>query len=129
MTAHVGRSGPNPSHSGLTTHVLDTARGRPAGGVRVELFRVEGGQRHRVAEAVTNADGRTDAPLIERGSLRPATYELTFHVAPYFEGFGGTPPVPFLDLVTLRFTVSDTSGHYHVPLLVSPWSYSTYRGS
>lgn len=109
--------------------VLDTARGRPAAGVRVELCEVEGGQRRKVLETVTNADGRTDAPLIERGHLRPATYELTFHVAPYFEGLGAAPPVPFLDLITLRFTVSDTSGHYHVPLLVSPWSYSTYRGS
>ena len=129
MTAQVGRPRPGPPHAGLTTHVLDTARGRPAAGVWVELFRVEGGERGKVAEAVTNADGRTDTPLIERGHLHPATYELTFHIAPYFEGFEGAPPVPFLDLVTLRFTVSDTSGHYHVPLLVSPWSYSTYRGS
>ncbi len=129
MTGQVGRTRAVPSHAGLTTHVLDTARGRPAQGIRVELFRVEGGGRWRVAQSVTNADGRTDAPLIERGSLEPATYELTFHIAPYFEGFEGAPPVPFLDLVTLRFTVSDTSGHYHVPLLVSPWSYSTYRGS
>lgn len=116
-------------HSGLTTHVLDTARGRPAAGVRVELHAVEGGERRPVTEAVTNADGRTDAPLIERGSLQPGTYELTFHVAPYFAGFEAAPRVPFLDLVTLRFTVSDTSGHYHVPLVMTPWSYSTYRGS
>ena len=117
------------SHSGLTTHVLDTARGRPAAGVRVELFRVEGTERRKVTEAVTNSDGRTDAPLIERGRLTPGTFELTFHVAPYFEGFEAAPPVPFLDLVTLRFTVGDTSGHYHVPLVMTPWSYSTYRGS
>lgn len=115
--------------AGLTTHVLDTARGCPGGGVRVELFEVQGGERRKVADTVTNADGRTDAPLIERGRLRPATYELTFHVAPYFRDFPAAPPVPFLDLVTLRFTVSDTGAHYHVPLLVSPWSYSTYRGS
>lgn len=116
-------------HAGLTTHVLDTARGRPAAGVRVDLFAVEGGERRLVAGAVTNADGRTDAPLIERGSLTPGTFELTFHVAPYFEGFEAAPAVPFLDLVTLRFTVSDASGHYHVPLVMTPWSYSTYRGS
>lgn len=114
---------------GLTTHVLDTARGRPAAGVRVELFRVEGGERRKVAEAVTNADGRTDAPLIERGRLTPATFELTFHVAPYFGDFGAAATPPFLDLVTLRFTVGDASGHYHVPLVMTPWSYSTYRGS
>ncbi|GAA5534278.1 hydroxyisourate hydrolase [Deinococcus aluminii] len=117
------------AHSGLTTHVLDTARGRPAAGVQVELYAVDGGERRKVTEAVTNSDGRTDAPLIERGSLQPGTYELTFHVAPYYEGFEAAPQVPFLDLVTLRFTVSDTSGHYHVPLVMTPWSYSTYRGS
>ena len=115
--------------SGLTTHVLDTARGRPAQGVRVELYRVKGDERRRVTEAVTNSDGRTDAPLIERGQLQPGTYELVFHVAPYYAGFEAAPKVPFLDLVTLRFTVSDTSGHYHVPLVMTPWSYSTYRGS
>lgn len=114
---------------GLSTHVLDTARGRPAQGVRVDLFAVEGGERRPLTSAVTNQDGRTDAPLLERGSLRPGTYELTFHVAPYFGAFEAAPPLPFLDLITLRFTVSDPSGHYHVPLLVSPWSYSTYRGS
>jgi len=114
---------------GLSTHVLDTARGRPAAGIRVELFRVEGGERQKVTEAVTNSDGRTERPLIERGHLTPATFELTFHVAPYFQDFEAAPLIPFLDLVTLRFTVGDTSGHYHVPLLVSPWSYSTYRGS
>ncbi|UQN08167.1 hydroxyisourate hydrolase [Deinococcus sp. QL22] len=117
------------AHSGLTTHVLDTARGRPARGIRVELFQIEGAGRRKMTEAVTNTDGRTDAPLIERGSLQPATYELTFHVAPYFEGFGAASQPPFLDLVTLRFTVGDTADHYHVPLIMTPWSYSTYRGS
>ncbi|SEJ66075.1 5-hydroxyisourate hydrolase [Deinococcus reticulitermitis] len=117
------------AQAGLTTHVLDTARGRPAGGVRVELFEVTGAERRKVTEVVTNADGRTDAPLIERGRLEAATYELVFHVAAYFDDFGAAPSVPFLDVVTLRFTVGETSGHYHVPLVMTPWSYSTYRGS
>ncbi len=122
-----------PAHSGLTTHVLDTARGKPAQGIRVELYRVaaeSGGEtRQKLTEAVTNQDGRTDAPLIERGSLTPGTFELTFHVAEHFRGFPGVSEPPFLDRVTLRFTVSDTTGHYHVPLVMTPWSYSTYRGS
>ena len=115
--------------SGLTTHVLDTARGKPAAGVKVELFTVSGDQRHRLSEATTNTDGRTDAPLIERGSLKAGTYELVFHVGPYYAGFPTAADPPFLDVVTLRFTVADTSGHYHVPLVMTPWSYSTYRGS
>ncbi|GGR13682.1 hydroxyisourate hydrolase [Deinococcus ruber] len=115
--------------AGLSTHVLDTARGCPAAGVRVRLSRAEGDTRTLLREAVTNSDGRTDAPLIERGALERGTYELTFEVAEYFSGFEAAAQPPFLDVVTLRFTVSDTSAHYHVPLLVSPWSYSTYRGS
>ena len=114
--------------AGLSTHVLDTARGKPAGGVRLELFAV-GEKRTRLSEAVTNADGRTDAPLIERGELRPGTYELVFHIGPYFAGFTGVSDPPFYDAITLRFTVTGTSAHYHVPLAVSPWAYSTYRGS
>ena len=129
MTGHSKTAQAEAGRAGLTTHVLDTARGRPAAGIRVELFRVEGETRQKVKETVTNADGRTDAPLIERGALHPGTFELTFHVAPYFRGSQDAPEPPFLDLVTLRFTVGDASGHYHVPLLVSPWSYSTYRGS
>lgn len=116
-------------HPGLTTHVLDTARGKPAAGVRVQLCRVTGDTRTPVTEAVTNSDGRTDAPLIERGSLKQGTYELTFHVADYFRGFVAAADPPFLDVVTLRFTVGDAGGHYHVPLVMTPWSYSTYRGS
>lgn len=117
------------AQSGLTTHVLDTARGKPAAGVKVELHRVGGETRQKVTEATTNADGRTDAPLVERGSLQAGTYELTFHVADYFRDFPTVAEPPFLDVVTLRFTVADTSGHYHVPLVMTPWSYSTYRGS
>lgn len=115
--------------AGLTTHVLDTARGRPAAGVTVELHRVSGEARQQLAKVTTNADGRTDTPLIERGKLLAGTYELTFHVADYFRDFPSTANPPFLDVVTLRFTVADTTGHYHVPLVMTPWSYSTYRGS
>ncbi|MBZ9713533.1 hydroxyisourate hydrolase [Deinococcus multiflagellatus] len=115
------------SGAGLSTHVLDTARGRPAAGIGVQLFRV-GQDRELLREAVTNADGRTDEPLIARGALKVGTYELVFAVAPYFADLTGDAP-PFLDVVTLRFTVADAGAHYHVPLLVSPWAYSTYRGS
>ncbi|TSA87407.1 hydroxyisourate hydrolase [Deinococcus detaillensis] len=115
--------------AGLSTHVLDTARGCPAAGVQIELVRVDGQNRTSLKTATTNADGRTDQPLIERGALEKGTYELTFHVAEYFSTFGATAQPPFLDIVTLRFTVGDTEAHYHIPLLVSPWSYSTYRGS
>ena len=104
----------------LTTHVLDTARGRPAAGIPVELARLDGGRREVVATTTTNADGRTDAPLLD--APEPGTYELTFDVGEHFdEGFLGRVPV--------RFTIADAASHYHVPLLVSPWSYSTYRGS
>ncbi|CAM3617450.1 hydroxyisourate hydrolase [Deinococcus frigens] len=117
------------AHAGLSTHVLDTARGRPAQGVRVELWRIQGEERRKLTAAITNADGRTDAPLIERGSLQGGTYELTFDVADYFSDFDAAADPPFLDVVTLRFTVGDPDAHYHVPLVMTPWSYSTYRGS
>ena len=115
----------------LTTHVLDTAQGRPAAGVEIELWRMEGAdERHRIARARTNADGRTDAPLIPQGQLSVGSYELIFHVGAYFAGqpVAQTKP-PFLDRVPMRFAVADPDAHYHVPLLVSPWAYSTYRGS
>ncbi len=104
----------------LTTHVLDVARGRPAAGVAIELARGD----RVLATAVTNADGRTDAPLLER--LETGTYELRFAVGDYFAA-GGEPP--FLDVVPVRFGVSDPEAHHHVPLLVAPGGYSTYRGS
>ncbi len=103
----------------LTTHVLDTAAGRPAPGIPITLRR-DGAL---VAEALTNADGRTDAPLLEGDAFTAGVYELTFEVGPHFAGSG------FLDLVPVRFTVTDAGEHHHVPLLVSPFSYSTYRGS
>jgi 5-hydroxyisourate hydrolase len=113
----------------LTTHVLDTARGRPAAGVAIELWRLEeGGGRVLLRSARTNADGRTDAPLLEGADLRQGRYELVFDVAAYFGGAASTTP-PFLDGIPIRFGVADSSAHYHVPLLVSPFGYTTYRGS
>ena len=111
----------------LTTHVLDTANGRPAAGLEIELFRIEGDGRSALKTVRTNADGRTDEPLLKVGEFERGVYEMLFHVGEYFGREGGDPP--FLDLVPLRFGVSDPEAHYHVPLLASPWSYSTYRGS
>ncbi|HKQ27624.1 MAG TPA: hydroxyisourate hydrolase [Burkholderiales bacterium] len=107
----------------LTTHVLDTAQGRPGAGIAVELYRLEGESGTLVASAKTNRDGRTDAPLLEGDKLRAGTYQLVFHVGAYFKSQG------FLDVVPIRFLIADAGAHYHVPLLCSPWSYSTYRGS
>jgi len=114
----------------LSTHVLDTVNGRPAAGVAITLDRLgPDGSRERLAAVVTNADGRTDAPLLA-GALVPGTYELGFAVGAYFRTLGTALPEPaFLDLVPLRFGIAEPDGHYHVPLLASPWSYSTYRGS
>ncbi len=113
----------------LTTHVLDTARGMPAVGLAIELFSL-GGERRRIAAAVTNKDGRCDAPLLEGGDLVTGSYELVFAVGPYFRAAGvATSSPPFLDLVPIRFQVADPAAHYHVPLLVSPFGYTTYRGS
>lgn len=114
----------------LSTHVLDTHAGRPARGVVVELYELAGDRGHRIATAVTNADGRTDAPLIGGRPLPIGAYELRFAVGDHFRSRGieqGDPP--FLDIVPLRFSVAEAEGHYHVPLLCTPWSYSTYRGS
>jgi 5-hydroxyisourate hydrolase len=116
----------------LSTHVLDTASGRPAHGVAVELRRIGAdGASELAVRATTNVDGRTDAPLLADDLFRPGTYELVFSVGDYFRAHGpaGMPEPPFLDRVPIRFGIAETDGHYHVPLLVSPWSYSTYRGS
>ena len=114
----------------LSTHVLDTHAGRPARGIAVELHELAGDRAHRIATAVTNADGRTDAPLVGGRPLPIGVYELRFAVGDHFRSRGieqGDPP--FLDIVPLRFSVAEAEGHYHVPLLCTPWSYSTYRGS
>ncbi|HEY9549111.1 MAG TPA: hydroxyisourate hydrolase [Kiloniellaceae bacterium] len=114
----------------LTTHVLDTARGRPAAGVRVEAFRLSGDAREPLASLTTNADGRCDSPVLEGTAFAPGTYELVFHVAAYFRGGGLALPEPaFLDAVPVRFGVAEGGQHVHVPLLISPYGYSTYRGS
>ncbi len=114
----------------LSTHVLDTALGRPAAGVRVDLARVEGERLIPLASTLTNGDGRTDAPLLEGDALVPGCYQLTFHTAEYFRRAGcALAAPPFLDQVPIRFAVADPQAGYHVPLLVSPWSYATYRGS
>ncbi len=113
----------------LTTHVLDTARGRPASGLRVDLFTLDDGRR-LIKSITTNSDGRADAPLLEGDTCRAGLYELLFHAADYFRRDGvaiGSPP--FLDDIPVRFGIADAAQHYHVPLLLSPWSYSTYRGS
>lgn len=112
----------------LTTHVLDTANGRPGRGIAVELHALDGGRRS-VAKAVTNDDGRTDAPLLDGDAFKPGAYELQFAIAEYFRGTGAAlDEPPFLDVVVIRVSLA-RDRHYHVPLLVSPWSYSTYRGS
>ncbi len=115
--------------AGLTTHVLDTARGRPAAGMKVELTRLDGGGREVLKTVRTNEDGRTDAPLLGEGELARGAYELTFDVGEYFAGYEGVGEPPFLGFVPIRFGIADPSAHYHVPLLASPWSYSTYRVS
>ncbi len=114
----------------LTTHVLDTAHGRPAAGVAVSLFRVSSNGRQPVLTTRTNSDGRCDRPLIESGEFQPGVYELEFAAGDYFRAAGvSLPDPPFLNVVVLRFGVADATQNYHVPLVVSPWSYSTYRGS
>jgi 5-hydroxyisourate hydrolase len=112
----------------LTTHVLDTAHGRPAAGVRIELYRLDGETATLVAKAVTNRDGRTDKPLAEGGGFAAGTYQMVFHIGEYF-GAGRAGSAGFLDLVPVRFHLADSGERYHVPLLCSPWSYTTYRGS
>ena len=106
----------------LTTHVLDTGAGRPAAGLKIDLYRIEGDTRSHLKSVITNADGRTDAQILPVEEFALGTYELVFHAGDYLG------KRDFLDLIPLRFTMSEAS-HYHVPLLLSPYSYSTYRGS
>lgn len=115
----------------LSTHILDTAAGRPAAGVRVELFRLgDDGRRTVVASALTNTDGRTDAPLMAGEAMQAGLYELVFHVGAHFRRSGAAAAEPpFLDLVPVRFRIADVGANYHVPLVCSPFAYSTYRGS
>jgi 5-hydroxyisourate hydrolase len=114
----------------LTTHVLDTANGRPGAGIRVTLYRNLGERYALVGDAVTNADGRCDAPLLSGEAFGKGRYRLVFAAGEYFAAQGmALPDPPFVDEVVLDFGIADATAHYHVPLLVSPWSWSTYRGS
>lgn len=114
----------------LTTHVLDTMHGCPAAGMRVRLFALKAGVATLVKELALNDDGRADAPLLDGAAFVAGSYRLVFDVAPYFRARGVVlPEPPFLDTVPLDFGVADAGVHYHVPLLASPWAYSTYRGS
>lgn len=114
----------------LTTHVLDTASGKPAAGLTVELYRMgSGGQGERLTVATTNPDGRIDKPLLEGDAFAAGVYELRFHAGDYLRKAGTMPEPAFLDVVPVRFGVAAPAGHYHVPLLLSPYGYSTYRGS
>lgn len=113
----------------LTTHVLDTARGCPAEGVRITLYEVSDGARRKITEAVTDADGRTDGPILPESAFRPGVYELVFSAGDYLRGTGQAVGDPlFLDQVPVRFGMAEET-HYHVPLLISPHGMSTYRGS
>lgn len=114
----------------LTTHVLDTARGKPAAGVTIALYRVSGNSHRKIAETVTNADGRTDAPMLSGTDFTEGSYELVFFAGDYLRATGQAGEgVLFLDQIPIRFGVPDAGQHYHVPLLISPFAYSTYRGS
>ena len=114
----------------LTTHVLDTAHGGPGAGIGIRLFRREGDARQMLGQFITNADGRCDQPLLADAALQVGDYELEFEVGDYFARLGVPLPQPrFLDVIGLRFGIHDASAHTHVPLLVSPYGYSTYRGS
>ena len=114
----------------LSTHVLDTTRGRPAAGLTIDLHRIEATTRLHLCTVTTNADGRTDAPLLSGDTIPTGVYELTFHAGDYLRADGvALAEPPFLDEIVIRFGLAETSGNYHVPLLLSPHAYSTYRGS
>lgn len=114
----------------LSTHVLDTSAGKPAKGIAWTLYKIDGDNRRNIKAGITNADGRTDAPLLDGEAVQIGTYELVFDVAEYFTNQGVTlTNPPFLSIIPLRFSIFDVDQNYHVPLLVSPFSYSTYRGS
>jgi 5-hydroxyisourate hydrolase len=117
--------------TGLTTHVLDTASGTPAKGLRIDLYRIAGEGREKIKTVETNADGRVDGgPILIGEGFVAGTYELVFHAGDYLRGRGVTLTEPaFLDVIPIRFGICDVTAHYHVPLLLSPYGYSTYRGS
>ena len=113
----------------LTTHVLNTGQGKPAAGIGITAYRIEGGVREELAHLVTNDDGRTDTPLLPEGSFLAGSYELVFHVGSYLAAHFPEQGVPFYDDISVAFHSSDSDSHYHIPLLLSPFGYSTYRGS
>ncbi|MCY6382025.1 hydroxyisourate hydrolase [Hoeflea prorocentri] len=121
MASHTGR---------LTTHVLDTAGGKPAAGLSIELYALQDEARSLIKSVSTNGDGRCDAPLLEGKGMAAGQYEIVFHAGDYLRQSGVNLPEPaFLDIIPIRFGIADADAHYHVPLLISPYGYSTYRGS
>ena len=112
----------------LTTHCLDTFSGKPAKGIKVDIYTVSG-KKEKINSTILNNNGRPDKPLLEGNNFKEGEYELVFFVGDYFKNIPNLPKIPFLNEVIIRFGVSNPKEHYHVPLLVSPWSYSTYRGS
>ena len=113
----------------LTTHVLDVYSGKPGTGIKVDLYHIQNNKREKLKSVTLNNDGRADKPLIEGANFKEGQYELVFFVGDYFRKITEIPEIPFLDDVIIKFGISNAKEHYHVPLLVSPWSYSTYRGS
>ena len=113
----------------LTTHVLDVYSGKPGKGIKVELYYISNNNRDKVNTVILNNDGRTDQALVDGANFKEGQYEIVFFVGDYFKKITEVPKIPFLDDVVVKFGISNTKEHYHVPLLVSPWSYSTYRGS
>ena len=113
----------------LTTHVLDIYSGKPGKGIKVDLYHLLDGKREKLNSVILNNDGRAEKPLIEGSNFKEGQYEIIFFVGDYFKKITETPKIPFLNDIIIRFGISNPKEHYHVPLLVSPWSYSTYRGS
>ena len=114
----------------LSTHVLDITQGKPGVGVKVELYALDGNRKTLLKTEVTNHDGRTDAPILPAGQFTTGVYELVFHAGAYLDATGAAPEAPrFLDMIPIRFGISQKDSHYHVPLLLSPFGYATYRGS
>ena len=113
----------------LTTHVLDVYSGKPGKGIKVDLYHLQNNKREKLNSVILNNDGRADKPLIEGSDFKEGQYELIFFVGDYFKKITEASKIPFLDDVVIKFGISNAEEHYHVPLLVSPWSYSTYRGS
>ena len=113
----------------LTTHVLDIYSGKPGKGIKVELFFLNSENKEKINSITLNSDGRSDKPLVEKEKFKSGKYELVFYIGEYFKKVVGNNELPFIDDVVVRFGISDNKESYHVPLLVSPWSYSTYRGS